>query len=92
LLFRSALTPEHAALHSHRPALKNRLALAGQVRRRIPDPFNLPLESSDISAWSGRIAQLRRDNVAVIIQGRLGPDDRIEEAGIVAQVKARKEA
>ena len=28
-----------------------------------PDPFNLPLESSDISARSGRIAQLRRFNL-----------------------------
>jgi hypothetical protein len=58
LIGRSALAPDKPTAR-----YKDRLALAGQVRRRIPDPFNLPLESSDISAWSGRIAQLRRFNL-----------------------------
>jgi hypothetical protein len=58
LIGRSALAPDKPTAR-----YKDRLALAGQVRRRIPHPFNLPLESSDISAWSGRIAQLRRFNL-----------------------------
>jgi hypothetical protein len=40
----------------------------------------------------GIIAEHGAENVAVIVQGKLGRDDTIAEAGLVAQVKAPKPA
>jgi hypothetical protein len=51
--------------------------------------FTADIAAKSLRKCQATLAEHGVENVATIIQGKLGPGDRIVEAGLVAQVKVK---